>query len=190
MSAQVPSKSKDLAFCGLAIALITISAWVTIPLGPVPFTLQTMMLVLVITLFNAERALYSVGGYIVLGLVGAPVFSGMRAGLATLSGPTGGFIIGFFVGTIAAVVLRRFWKQPSSMIASVARDVVSAAVFLLCCYSCGVAWFVVVTGSDAMSAIALCVAPFVLLDCIKCALAIAAAQALKASVPSLRTSIA
>ena len=51
---QTLKRSESVAFCGLAIALITIGAWVTVPLGPVPFTLQTMVLAFVVLLFPAR----------------------------------------------------------------------------------------------------------------------------------------
>ena len=53
---QTLKRSESVAFCGLAIALITIGAWVTVPLGPVPFTLQTMVLAFVVLLLPAREA--------------------------------------------------------------------------------------------------------------------------------------
>ena len=98
---QTLKRSESVAFCGLAIALITIGAWVTVPLGPVPFTLQTMVLAFVVLLLPAREAVASVAGYVVLGALGVPVFSGMAGGLAKVMGPTGGFIIGFVLGGLA-----------------------------------------------------------------------------------------
>lgn len=113
---QTLKRSESVAFCGLAIALITIGAWVTVPLGPVPFTLQTMVLAFVVLLFPAREAVASVAGYVVLGALGVPVFSGMAGGLAKVMGPTGGFIIGFVLGAIAAVLVLKAWKAPSSKV--------------------------------------------------------------------------
>lgn len=109
---QTLKRSESVAFCGLAIALITIGAWVTVPLGPVPFTLQTMVLAFVVLLFPAREAVASVAGYVVLGALGVPVFSGMAGGLAKVMGPTGGFIIGFVLGAVAAALVLKAWKAP------------------------------------------------------------------------------
>ena len=115
---QTLKRSESVAFCGLAIALITIGAWVTVPLGPVPFTLQTMVLAFVVLLFPAREAVASVAGYVVLGALGVPVFSGMAGGLAKVMGPTGGFIIGFVLGAVAAVLGLKAWKAPSMLLKS------------------------------------------------------------------------
>ena len=104
-------RAESIAYCGLSIALLTVSAWVTVPLGPVPFTLQTMMLVFVVLLLPPREALVSVFGYLALGALGAPVFSGMKGGLASLLGPTGGFIVGFGLGAVAAVLVLKIWKD-------------------------------------------------------------------------------
>ena len=78
MKNEALKRTETVAFCGLAIALLAISAWVTVPLGPVPFTLQTMVLVFVVVLFPPREALVSVFGYLALGAIGVPVFSGMK----------------------------------------------------------------------------------------------------------------
>lgn len=106
-------RAESIAYCGLSIALLIVSAWVTVPLGPVPFTLQTMMLVFVVLLLPPREALVSVFGYLALGALGAPVFSGMKGGLASLLGPTGGFIVGFGLGAVAAVLVLKIWKAPA-----------------------------------------------------------------------------
>ena len=120
------SRAESIAFCGLSIALLTVSAWITVPLGPVPFTLQTMMLVFVVLLFPPREALASVFGYLVLGALGAPVFSGMKGGMASLLGPTGGFIIGFGLGAVAAVLILKAWRPSAVAGAAVARRPASA----------------------------------------------------------------
>lgn len=115
------SRAESIAFCGLSIALLTVSAWITVPLGPIPFTLQTMMLVFVVLLFPPREALASVFGYLALGALGAPVFSGMKGGMASLLGPTGGFIIGFGLGAVAAVLILKAWKSPAARGAAAVR---------------------------------------------------------------------
>ena len=159
---QTLKRSESVAFCGLAIALITIGAWVTVPLGPVPFTLQTMVLAFVVLLFPAREAVASVAGYVVLGALGVPVFSGMAGGLAKVMGPTGGFIIGFVLGAIAAVLVLKAWRAPSSKVLGLVREYVAAFAFL--------------AG----------IAPFILLDAIKIVIGVSLAHALRQAVPALR----
>lgn len=65
------------------------SAWVTVPLGPVPFTLQTFVLALLPQVMLTRDALFTVVVYLLLGAVGVPVFSGLQGGVGVLLGPTG-----------------------------------------------------------------------------------------------------
>ena len=180
-------RTETVAFCGLAIALLTISAWVTVPFGPVPFTLQTMMLVFVATLFPAREALTSVFGYLALGAAGVPVFAGMKGGLASVVGPTGGFLVGFGLGMIAAVLIRRAWPEPAGVAGRTLRDAVAAVALLLVSYVCGWLQLMALTGMDPVAAFAAGIAPFVVLDAVKLAVGVGLAQALATAVPALRT---
>lgn len=99
------SRSASIAFVGLTIAIMAVSAWVTVPLGPVPFTLQMFALVFAIAVLSPGEALAAIAGYLALGAVGVPVFSGMRGGLGVLAGPTGGFLWGYLIGGALAVFM-------------------------------------------------------------------------------------
>ena len=178
---QTLKRSESVAFCGLAIALITIGAWVTVPLGPVPFTLQTMVLAFVVLLFPAREAVASVAGYVVLGALGVPVFSGMAGGLAKVMGPTGGFIIGFVLGAVAAALVLKAWKAPSSKALGLVREYVAAFT-----YVCGWAQLMAVAGMSPMAAFLAGIAPFILLDAIKIVIGVSLAHALRQAVPALR----
>lgn len=183
---QSLKRSESVAFCGLAIALITVSAWVTVPLGPVPFTLQTMMLAFVLLLFPAREAVVSVAGYVALGAIGVPVFSGMKGGLASILGPTGGFIIGFVLGAVAAVLILKAWKSPNSKAMGLVREYVAAFVFLAISYVCGWVQLMAVAGMNPMAAFLAGIAPFIVLDAIKIVVGVSLAHALRQAVPALR----
>jgi biotin transport system substrate-specific component len=83
------------------IILTALGAYVRIPLPftPVPITLQTFFVLLSGAVLGKRWAPASQAGYLLLGLVGLPVFSGAGAGIAYLFGPTGGYIIGFVVSS-------------------------------------------------------------------------------------------
>ena len=146
MKSEALKRTETVAFCGLAIALLAISAWVTVPLGPVPFTLQTMVLVFVVVLFPPREALVSVFGYLALGAIGVPVFSGMKGGLASIVGPTGGFLVGFGIGAILAVLLLKAWREPEAKSARMLRAALAAVVLLLTSYVCGWLQLMALTG--------------------------------------------
>lgn len=179
-------RTETVAFCGLAIALLAVSAWVTVPLGPVPFTLQTMVLVFIVTLFPARQALISIFGYLALGAVGVPVFSGMRGGLASIVGPTGGFLIGFGIGAILAVLLFKAWRRPEGKAMRAVRAGAGALVLLLASYLCGWIQLMVLTGMGPAAAFAAGIAPFIVLDAIKLFVGVVLAQTVESAVPAFR----
>lgn len=186
MKKEALKRTETVAFCGLAIALLAVSAWVTVPLGPVPFTLQTMVLVFVVVLFPPREALVSVFGYLALGAIGVPVFSGMKGGLASIVGPTGGFLVGFGIGAILAVLLLKAWREPEAKSARMLRAALAAVVLLLTSYVCGWLQLMALTGMGPVAAFATGIAPFVVFDAIKLSVGVALAQTLKNAVPALR----
>lgn len=102
---KASSRTRSIAFVGLSIALIAVSAWITVPLGPIPFTLQMLSITFVICALRPTEAIAAIYGYVILGAIGVPVFSGMRGGIGVIMGPTGGFIDGYLIGVPLAVGL-------------------------------------------------------------------------------------
>ena len=86
--------ARDLTFISVIIALIAVCSWISVP-SAIPFTLQTFAVCLIAALLGLRPGLWAVAGYILLGAVGVPVFSGFRGGPGALLGVTGGYIIGF-----------------------------------------------------------------------------------------------
>jgi len=89
----------------LGTALLTISAKVKIPLGPVPQTMQTFVVLFLGVAFGARVALLTVSLYLFEGIFGLPVFSGTPEkgiGLIYFTGPTMGYLVGFLIATYIA----------------------------------------------------------------------------------------
>ena len=80
----------------LGSLLLIASAKIKVPLYPVPMTLQPLAVLMIAMLFGRKLATLTVGLYIFKGIIGLPVFA-FGGGLMYLMGPTGGFILGFFV---------------------------------------------------------------------------------------------
>ena len=171
--------TRDITFAAVGIALLAVSAWVTVPLGPVPFTLQTMALAFVLVAMSPRQATIAVVLYLVLGGIGLPLFAGMKGGVAALFGPTGGFLVGFAVAAIVAWVVRRIASDTP------ARDVVICALMIVCSYTIGWAWLMTSTGMSAGAAFAAACAPFIVPDVVKCAAGIVLARAVRHAVPGL-----
>ncbi|HWP82739.1 MAG TPA: biotin transporter BioY [Bacteroidota bacterium] len=87
---------------GTFALLTAIGAQIEIPHQPVPYTLQTFFVLLAGALLGARRGFMSMSLYLLVGLLGLPVFSGAGFGLARILGPTGGYLLAF---PLAALVI-------------------------------------------------------------------------------------
>lgn len=166
-------RTVDLAYLGLFAALMAICAWISVPMPAplVPFTLQTFAIFAAVTTLGGRRGTYAVGVYLLLGLVGLPVFAGFRSGPGTLLGTTGGYILGFFV---CAVV---YWLVTAFLGESLWAVFLGGILGLAACYAFGTAWFLLLyirtTGPMSLgAALGMCVVPYVLPDLCKLALAV------------------
>ena len=90
-------KTKNIVYCAVFTALIAVSAFIRIPVPPVPFTAQTLFVLLAGLLLGAKKGSVSCIIYLVMGLIGIPVFT-TGGGLSCLLQPTSGFLIGFIPG--------------------------------------------------------------------------------------------
>lgn len=88
-------KTKELVFCAVFVALVAISSMITIPIGPVPITLQTPMVILTGALLGRRLGVITMVVYLIAGLIGAPVFAGGSGGIGSLTSPSFGFVLGF-----------------------------------------------------------------------------------------------
>lgn len=75
--------------------LTAVGAWLEIPTQPVPFTLQTFFVLLSGAVLGSRYGFISQIIYLLIGLIGIPVFAGFGAGLSKLIGPTGGYLLSF-----------------------------------------------------------------------------------------------
>ncbi len=168
--------TRTIAISALIAALMAASALVSIPVGPVPVTLQVMVVVLAALVLQPSGAFAAMAAYVLLGAIGLPVFAGAQGGLGVLAGPTGGFLLGFVLGAPlgawARTVAETRLKAPGA-------DVLAAACVIVSAYAAGWPQLALVTGMSAAKAFAAGVAPFVLWDAIKAAAAIGFAISLR-----------
>ena len=128
--------TREISCMALFTALIAAGAFVAIPLGPVPFTLQLLFVLLAGLVLGPRLGALSVVAYLVLGLV-APVYAGGTSGLGVLFGPTGGYLLGFVVGALAAGAVGR------SRDAGTPRLVMGGLAGLLPIYLLGATWLAI-----------------------------------------------
>lgn len=174
-------RTRSVAFCGLCIAIMVVSAWITVPFGPVPFTLQIFALVFAILVLQPKEAVASVAIYLFMGAVGLPVFSSMRGGIGVLMGPTGGFLWGCMLGAILVAAILTLVdgkrKQHSTIV-----DAMAAVVFVLVSYACGWLQLAAVTHMGLLAAFGTGIAPFIIVDAIKIAIAVAMARTVRGAL--------
>ena len=175
------SRSRSIAFTALTIAIMAVSAWITIPVGPVPFTLQMFAVTFAILVLTPKQALGAIAGYLVLGAIGVPVFSGMRGGVGVLMGPTGGFLWGYLIGVALAVGLLALFR--SRGIDNFATGVICGLMFTAVAYACGWFQYMFVAGVGPLESLLVTVAPFIIVDIIKVVAAAAVARTVVRAVP-------
>lgn len=175
------SRAQSIVRIALTIAIMAVSAWISIPIGPVPFTLQCFAVAFAICVLPAKECLASVGGYLVLGAFGVPVFSSMRGGISILAGVTGGFLWGYFIGALAGLAILAAFRKMGKDRTFVA-CLCACVAYLLCTYFCGTVQFMGVAGASVQAALAACVIPFVAVDVAKLVAASLVARAVDRAV--------
>ncbi|MCO6472803.1 MAG: biotin transporter BioY [Melioribacteraceae bacterium] len=91
-------------------AILTfLAAQLAIPVKPVPFTLQTMLVLLSAAFLGSKNSAISQVTYLTMGVIGLPVFAAFSFGPATLFGPTGGYLLSFPVAAfIVGYLIEKF----------------------------------------------------------------------------------
>ncbi len=158
------------------VALIGAFSYLQIPLWPVPITGQTLAVLLVGSTLGAARGGISTALYAIVGLIGIPVFApnpdgSLASGWQVISGPTGGYILGFVVAAVLVGLLaeRRWDRKALKAIATFAAG--SIAVFAV-----GLPWLALYLGSigaphDLESVLEAGLYPFLIGGAIKAAIA-------------------
>ena len=160
-------KTTEIAYIALSVAMIAICAWIQIPLV-IPVTMQTFAVLTVSALLRLRCSTTAVIVYLLLGLIGVPVFSGFRSGAGILFSPTGGFLIGFFFTALLVPFL----------VQRLGRSVPALAFSMVCglipCYLFGALWYsyCYAGGTAFGTALAICVLPFLIPDACKIVLAV------------------
>ena len=146
------------------IILTAVGAFVRIPLPftPVPLTLQTFFVLLAGAVLGRKLGLLSQAGYVILGMLGLPIFAGAAGGALYILGPTGGYLVGF---AVAAYVVGRMIssKKDSSLSWIIFSMLVGSAIY----FSLGAIRLAFLLNLGFYKAFLLGVVPFIMGDIIK-----------------------
>lgn len=152
-------KTKRLIICALFTAIICIVAPFCVMVGPVPITLTLFALALSAFVQGSSMGAVSTLVYILIGIVGLPVFSGFNGGMGILMAPTGGFVVSY---VFVVLILGRCKNAKKK-----SHIIMLCAVALAVCYTFGIVWYMLVTKCHITTALMLCVVPFAPFDIIK-----------------------
>jgi biotin transport system substrate-specific component len=153
---------RDMCFIALFSAVISVLAQIGIPVGNVPFTLQTFGILLAGIILGAKKGTLAVLVYIMLGAVGIPVFTGFQGGIGRIFSHTGGFILSFPIMALCAGLsadlqnqFKNIWLKNAVLAGGLAAG--TAINFI-----CGMLWGKIYLELSWQSAFAGFVAPFIL----------------------------
>lgn len=154
---------RPLVYTALFVALISVGAFIAIPIGPVPIVLQNMFVLLAGLILGPVRGLACVAVYLLVGLAGLPVFAGGTSGIGKLFGPTGGYLLGYLPAVlVTGVISRTLGGKPSS-------DILAMIAGSVIVYAAGVPWLKIAFSLSWGKAVAAGMVPFLLGDILKIA---------------------
>ena len=171
-------KIKTMCYIGLTTAIICILGPLSlpIPISPVPVSLAIFGIYIASYVLGSRGAAAACVLYILIGLLGVPVFAAFTGGPQKLFGPTGGYILGYlavayFTGLFVERYEDRLYMHAAGMVLG-----------LLICYSLGTLWLAVSAGMTASAALLSGVLPFIPMDIVKMLLAVAVGVPLRRAI--------
>jgi biotin transport system substrate-specific component len=154
-------KTKEMVTIALMTAVMCILGPLSINIGVIPISFTNLAIYITLYILGWKRGTVSYLLYMLIGIVGAPVFSGFTGGIAKLVGPTGGYIVGFiFLALISGVFIEKF---ENNKVLCIVGMILGTAV----CYIFGTVWFIVSSKTPLMASLSMCVFPFLPGDLIK-----------------------
>lgn len=158
-------KLKMMIVAALFSAIIGILAQITIPLPMIPITGQTLAIGLAATILGAAYGTLSVFLYLLIGMIGVPVFAQLTAGLGILIGPTGGFLVGF----IPAAFIIGFFLEKTAF--TIKNAIIANTIGMFVTLLIGTVWWKNQADLSWTAAFAGGFTPFVIVGIIKAVLA-------------------
>ena len=155
------NRTLTIAVTSIMTAIMCIIGPIAIPIGMIPVSLTNLVIFFTIYLLGMKRALVCYMIYLLMGIVGLPVFSGYTCSLGRVFGPTGGYLIGFIpLIVIAGIVIDRYYNNKYLSFTGLLTG-------NLVCYVFGTLWFAYQADISVKAAFIAGVAPFIILDLVK-----------------------
>ncbi|MDN5247609.1 MAG: biotin transporter BioY [Wolbachia endosymbiont of Tyrophagus putrescentiae] len=158
--------ANQLAEVLLCVLLLFLMSQISIPLQPVPITLQTLGVMIIGLRCNRKVAFYSVLTYLSLGAIGCPVFVNFSSGIIR---PTTGYFIGFLVAVSVMNSVSESLKNKALI-----RNLLSCIAGTITIFVCGISWLAVYLGLK--QAIVVGLLPFIIPGIVKILLLVGVLQ--------------
>ncbi len=155
-------KTKVITKIALLVAVLIVLSQVAIPVvfSPTPISLGLVGVYLIGVFLKPRASLIAITVYILLGLIGIPVFAGFKGGIYTLFGPTGGYIFSYIIICLVISNVRLISKNSLLL-------VVTLVLSLIICYGIGTIWLAYFMEISFVNALPLGVYPFIIGDIVK-----------------------
>ncbi len=173
VKAMEKNRVRNMAAVAVMTALMCVLGPLSVPVGPVPFSLQVFVVYLSVYALGARRGALAVVLYLLIGCVGLPVFSGFAGGPGKLFGPTGGFLVGFVPLAVVSGWFIDRWE--SNVVVQFAGMLLGLGTL----YLFGAVWLAKVANLSFDTSMAAAVYPFVPVDALKIVLAILLGRVLR-----------
>lgn len=131
------TRTKSLIMIAVFAALIAVGSLIRIPLGLVPITLQTAFVFMAALTIGPVRAAISAAIYMLLGLIGLPIFA-VNGGIFS---PTFGFVLGFILCALVTGIMHKRLKQKVKPLVSA---LIAGSVGILCVYAIGLPYLYII----------------------------------------------
>jgi len=153
---------RQMVLISLFAALTAVGAFISIPIYPVPLTLQTLFTLLAAMILGSVMGASSQIIYVLLGVIGLPVFAGFKAGIGILFGPTGGFLLGFIISAYVIGKIIEVKKEKNIFYYFLAGIIGTVILYII-----GITQLSLITGIGIKKAITVGMLPFLPGDILK-----------------------
>lgn len=155
---------KQLVVDAMLIALLVVSSFISIPINQIPYTLQTLVVFIILILVNLKNSILIFIIYLIMGLIGLPVFSGFSSGIT----PTLGFIIGFIISPFIYLIFNKIIKIKNTNINTFIKLLISLIIINIS----GCIFYMLIMNLDFLSSFIITILPYILFDILKIIIAI------------------
>ena len=162
---------KQLVVDAMLIALLVVSSFISIPINQVPYTLQTLVVFIVLRLVDIKNSIIIFLIYLIMGLIGLPVFSGFSSGIT----PTLGFIIGFIISPFIYLIFNKIIKIKNTNINTFIKLLISLIIINIS----GCIFYMLIMNIDFISSFIITILPYILFDILKIIIAMIISNRIK-----------